>query len=273
SGTASVTVDTTDPENPSITVNINASGLVPDQPHIQHIHGRFASDLDSTDTIPGPFLGEGGVAIDSRTPDAGDDANGDGFITVGEGLAGYGNVLLNLSSPRAPVPLEGNSPLVDFNLDDFPKAEDGTIDFSETYTFDLSDVDQARQYNNLLPMSLREIVLHGVNTDIAVDGDGSPDGYRVTGPAAAGTLQAVGGTLTVVNSQISGNTASGNGGGIANESGTVSITDTTISGNVSGGDEPGEGGGGVFNDGGTVTITDSDVFENTAIAGLGNGGG
>uniref|UniRef100_UPI0036F37329 choice-of-anchor Q domain-containing protein n=1 Tax=Rhodopirellula bahusiensis TaxID=2014065 RepID=UPI0036F37329 len=273
SGTASVTVDTTDPDNPSITVNINASGLVPNQPHIQHIHGRFASDLDSTDTIPGPFLGEGGVAIDSRTPDAGDDANGDGFITVGEGLAGYGNVLLNLSSPRAPVPLEGNSPLADFNLDDFPTAEDGTIDFSETYTFDLSDADQARQYNNLLPMSLREIVLHGVNTDIDVDGDGSPDGYRVTGPAAAGTLQAVGGTLTVVNAQITGNTASGNGGGIANESGTVSITDTTISGNVSGGDEPGEGGGGVFNDGGTVTITDSDVFENTAIAGLGNGGG
>nr|WP_047817032.1 choice-of-anchor Q domain-containing protein [Rhodopirellula islandica] len=273
SGTASVTVDTSDPGNPSITVHINASGLVPNQPHIQHIHGRFASDLDSTGTIPGPFLGEGGVAIDSRTPDAGDDANGDGFITVGEGVSGYGNVLLNLSSPRAPVPLEGNSPLADFNLDDFPTAEDGTIDFSETYTFDLSDADQARQYNNLLPMSLREIVLHGVNTDVDVDGDGSPDGYRVTGPAAAGTLQAVGGMLTIVNAEISGNTATGNGGGIANESGNVSIADSSISGNVSGGDEPGEGGGGVFNDGGTVTITDSDVFENTAMVGLGNGGG
>ncbi|WP_461506297.1 choice-of-anchor Q domain-containing protein [Rhodopirellula baltica] len=273
SGTATVTVDTSDPDNPSITVNINASGLVPNQPHIQHIHGRFSSDLDTTGTIPGPFLGEGGVAIDSRTPDAGDDANGDGFITVGEGIAGYGNVLLNLSSPRAPVPLEGNSPLADFNLADFPTADDGTIDFSETYTFDLSDADQARQYNNLLPMSLREIVLHGVNTDVDVDGDGSPDGYRVTGPAASGTLQAVGGTLTIVNAQITGNVASGNGGGIASESGHVSITDSSISGNVSGGDEPGEGGGGVFNDGGVVTITDSDVIENTAIAGLGNGGG
>ncbi|MCC9641989.1 dockerin type I domain-containing protein [Rhodopirellula sp. JC740] len=272
-GTANVTVDTSDPDNPSVTVSIQASGLVPNQPHIQHIHGRFASDLDSTGTIDGPFVGDGGSSIDSRTPDLGDDTNGDGFVTVGEGLAGYGNVLLNLSSPRAPIPIEGNSPLADFDLADFPTAPDGTIDFSETYVFDLSDSDQARQYNNLLPMSLREIVLHGVNTDIDVDGDGSPDGYRVTGPAAAGTLSAVGGTLTIANSTITGNTASGNGGGIANESGRVTITDSTISQNVSGGDEPGEGGGGIFNDGGTVTLTDTDVLENTAIVGLGNGGG
>ncbi|MCC9601933.1 dockerin type I domain-containing protein [Stieleria sp. JC731] len=273
SGTASVTVDTSSPMNPSISVSIDAAGLVPDQPHIQHIHGRFASDLDDNGDVPGPFLGSGGSAVSSMVPSANQDVNGDGFITVGEGFAAYGNVLLNLSDPQTVAPQEGESPLAAFDIDSFPTAEGGVIDFEMTYTFDLNDPDQARQYNNLLPMSLREIVLHGVNTDIDVDGDGSPDGYRVTGPAAAGTLAATGGTVTIANATISNNSASGDGGGIVNESGVMTITDTTITGNVSGGDEPGEGGGGIANFGGTLQISDSDITNNMAVEGLGNGGG
>ncbi|MCD0458259.1 choice-of-anchor Q domain-containing protein [Roseiconus lacunae] len=273
SGNGTVTVDQSSPMNPTITVSIDATGLVPNQPHIQHIHGRFISDLDDSGTVPGPFLGQGGSAIDSRIPSDEDDLNGDGFITVGEGLAAYGNVLLNLSDPQTTAPPEGESPLASFDLASFPTAPDGTIDFEMTYSFDLRDPNELRQFNNLLPMSLREIVLHGVNTDIDVDGDGSPDGYRVTGPAAAGQLVPVGGSLTINNSVIAENQAVGNGGGLLNESGMLTISQSTIRENVSGGDQAGTGGGGLANLAGTVHLSDTDLIANTATAGLGNGGG
>lgn len=34
--------------------------------------------------------------------------------------------------------------------------------FDTTYIFDLNNQDQRRQYNNLMPLDLREIVLHGL---------------------------------------------------------------------------------------------------------------
>ncbi|MBR5415503.1 MAG: hypothetical protein IK105_06160 [Thermoguttaceae bacterium] len=73
------------------------------------------------------------------------------------------------------------------------------------------------------------------------------------------------GTLTITNSTISGNTASGgggnygDGGGIYNESGTLTITNSTISGNTASDD-----GGGIYNESGTLTITNSTVSGNTA---------
>ncbi|WP_161604366.1 choice-of-anchor Q domain-containing protein [Roseiconus nitratireducens] len=273
SGTASVILDQSSPMNPTISVSIDATGLVPDQPHIQHIHGRFASDFDDSGKIAGPFFGSGGEAVASKVPTASEDVNGDGFITVGEGLAAYGNVLLNLSDPQTSAPPEGQSPLAEFDIDSFPTAPGGVIDFDMTYSFDLSDPDQARQYNNLLPLALREVVLHGVNTDIDVDADGTPDGYRVTGPAAAGLLSPAGGRVTVTGATISNNSAEGNGGGVVNETGTLSIADSTITANASGGDEPGEGGGGIANFGGTLTLSNTEITENTATVGLGNGGG
>ncbi len=98
--------------------------------------------------------------------------------------------------------------------------------------------------------------------------------FRTTAPVAAGTIQAAAGTghVTISNATISNNTASGNGGGLLNDGGSVTITDTDITGNVSGGDEPGEGGGGVFNDG-TLDISGGIISGNTAVVALGNGGG
>jgi hypothetical protein len=78
------------------------------------------------------------------------------------------------------------------------------------------------------------------------------------------------GTLTVVQSTISGNTASagGGGGGISNNGGTVTIINSTISGNTAG------VGGGILNTTpGTVTLVNSTINANTAIAGAGSGGG
>ncbi len=76
------------------------------------------------------------------------------------------------------------------------------------------------------------------------------------------------GTLTLVNSTLTGNVASGgSGGGIADQ-GTATISDSTISGNSASID-----GGGICCPG-TMTLTDSTVSDNTASngAGIENGG-
>ena len=80
-----------------------------------------------------------------------------------------------------------------------------------------------------------------------------------------------GGELTLVDTTINGNTASSNGGGIANDGGTATVTDGDISGNAAS-----SNGGGIYNAGGTLTITNSSISDNTATGGrflLGGGGG
>jgi hypothetical protein len=83
-----------------------------------------------------------------------------------------------------------------------------------------------------------------------------------------GGLGNIGGTLTVNNSTVTGNTFKGNGpggAGIANQGGTLTLNDTTVTGNTSS-----AAGGGILNDsGGTVTLNDSTASANTAAAGGG----
>ena len=78
-----------------------------------------------------------------------------------------------------------------------------------------------------------------------------------------------GGAVTLEDSTVSGNTASGDGGGIYNNVGTVTLEDSTVSGNTAS-----EEGGGINNNGGTVTLEDSTVSGNTAFlgGGIANGG-
>ncbi len=78
-----------------------------------------------------------------------------------------------------------------------------------------------------------------------------------------------GGTLTLTNSTVSGNTAAG-GGGIANEGGTLTLNSSTVSGNTANGV-----GGGIYNSSGTLTLNNSTVNGNSATAGGGiyRGGG
>ena len=74
-----------------------------------------------------------------------------------------------------------------------------------------------------------------------------------------------GGKATVTDSTISGNSASG-GGGIFNEDfAMVNVTDSTLSGNSGGTGE----GGGILNNGGTANVTDSTISGNSATAGGG----
>ena len=162
-----------------MTVRVRANGLVPDQPHAQHIHGRFDSN---------------GAPIDSQTPTFADDADNDGFVEVLEGVPRYGDVLLSLSQPPAETPGAIN----------FPTAPNGRIDFTETY--DLSNDSlffspvTGAQYTgaDLMPLDLREIVIHGL---IAPQGDGvgTPDGEAGDGPLAyIGVLPAAAGEFSAV---------------------------------------------------------------------------
>ena len=88
-------------------------------------------------------------------------------------------------------------------------------------------------------------------------------GNKATG-SGGGILNALSGMLTLSNSTVSGNTATGdNGGGIDNE-GTLTLINSIVLGNTSTGY-----GGGIYNLG-TLTLSNSTVSSNTA---TGDGGG
>ncbi|MGI8437714.1 MAG: CHRD domain-containing protein, partial [Chthoniobacterales bacterium] len=193
-GSAVVTLDDTDPMRPTIRVQINATGLTPDLPHPQHIHGNFT--VQPTIGMNGPFFsGEGGTATDSFSPTIATDRDGDGFIEVAEGQATYGPVLINLTSPQTQAPPDGTAPINNpaLNLATFPTAPAGIETFDQLYVFDLTNQDQRRQYHNLIPLDLREIVIHGLLVTSTAGGgtpgeiDGTP-GYKATLPVASAEL-------------------------------------------------------------------------------------
>lgn len=169
SGLASLSLD-----GNFLTVHITASGLTPDQPHPQHIHGMFDSN---------------GNVANSTVPTIAQDTDGDGFVEVAEGLATYGPVILNFDSPS------GSSA--------FPTAPGGFLDFTETY--DISDLallfdplsGQRFTTSDLFPLENREIVLHGLTlTDLTGLGAGDGEangtaGYKALLPVAAGEITRV----------------------------------------------------------------------------------
>jgi CSLREA domain-containing protein len=78
------------------------------------------------------------------------------------------------------------------------------------------------------------------------------------------------GTATVADSTLENNTATSNGGAIANESGfgsptSITITDTVLSGNSA------SSGGGIYNFSATATIEGSTLDDNSAVFGSGGG--
>lgn len=157
-------------EDNLLTVRIQAEGLVPGQIHPQHIHGRF----DET-----------GAPRDSVTPTPDLDADGDGFIEVAEGALAYGPILLPLTSPPGGA------------LENFPTAEDGTLDFTQVYDLNDSSIFNADfMAEDLFALDLREIVLHGLTLAEGV-GMGTPNevngegGYNPLVPIASGEITAV----------------------------------------------------------------------------------
>ena len=82
---------------------------------------------------------------------------------------------------------------------------------------------------------------------------------------SGGGVLAAGGTLTVTNSTVSGNTASSWGGGIAEWAGTLTLINSTLTGNQAQGSDAYSGGGAMDLYGTpTVTIVNSTIVSNTA---------
>ncbi len=149
-----------------LSVNLTATGLEPNQLHIQHIHG---------------LLDTSGLPIDSTIPTLAQDTDHDGFIELAEGGAKYGPVLLQLTTPPGDI------------VNGFPSAPNGQINYSQT--FDLSKQAQfGTDFNKgqLLPLTFREIVVHGLT--VGPVGAGTPGevngipGYKVALPIAAGEI-------------------------------------------------------------------------------------
>jgi Ca2+-binding RTX toxin-like protein len=157
-------------DTPYINVAVLAENLTPDAAHAQHIHGAFDEDGDPAN---------------SRTPTLPDDADGDGFVEVLEGVPAYGDILLPL------IDEDGMSPMADAR---------GQLSYIQS--FDLTDMDNLKspvtgnQYDmeDLMPLALREIVLHGQNVESGygegTDGeiDGTQDGYVGILPVASGEI-------------------------------------------------------------------------------------
>ncbi|MDE0778357.1 MAG: hypothetical protein OSB43_18920, partial [Nocardioides sp.] len=82
------------------------------------------------------------------------------------------------------------------------------------------------------------------------------------------------GTVDIVNTEVSGNTAALEGGGLWNSApGVMTVTGSDITGNEALGAASDNGGGGLYNDGGDLTVTDSTVSGNSASGAAGSGGG
>ncbi|MCQ8185322.1 CHRD domain-containing protein [Parvularcula maris] len=146
SGNATVVYD--DVAN-TLRVQIQASGL-DDGLHVMHIHGRFSDGVD-------------GDPIDSVTPvpESEFDTNNDGILTVPEGAPAYGPIIL---------------PLADSGSANSNNFQSGTsIDYDRTFDFsapnaqtlfaNVGDSNDSYGVEDLLPLFLREIVIHGVNED------------------------------------------------------------------------------------------------------------
>ena len=155
-----------------LTVDVNVTGLLPNVPHAQHIHGP---------------------AGDAITPTVADDADGDGYIELAEGVVDYGPILLSIGSG---IDADGNVI--------FPTADAaGVLDF--TMDYDLSSdanpfLNGDTTVDELMPgmLQLREYVVHGAfvpeGAGLSVF-DGQPDGivggYNGALPVGAGEMSVI----------------------------------------------------------------------------------
>lgn len=126
-------VTLTTKEDGSLTVVIRASGLVPNQPHAQHIHGSA----------------EGGHFM---CPSKADDTDGDGFLTNEEATGEYGTIYMSLTTRGSTSARAGLA------LDRMPVA-DGQGRLSYRRTFPASAVPRALSDQ----LSHVHVVLHGID--------------------------------------------------------------------------------------------------------------
>lgn len=136
-------------------VQIQATGLEPNQIHPVHIHGLTDAD---------------GTTANSNL--SANDADADGFLELAEGARSIGPALLPLST-SGQFPTSGS---------------DGSLTFSASY--DLADLPAGVEATDLFPLDLRTVEIHGLSVT-ADDGTGTSGevdgtaGYKATLPVAA----------------------------------------------------------------------------------------
>ena len=168
-----------DNEDQTLTVHIRAEGLEPGQVHAQHIHG-FPDDADA------------------RTPTIRQDADGDGFVELAEGLVKYGPIQLNLTlNPKDSAHDHGTEGHDHTGEAMFPTADgNGVLRYTETFRFDRDDPNAQAIFDGITPLENKEIVLHGLTTT-ARQGEGTEGevngmaGYKGVLPVASGELREV----------------------------------------------------------------------------------
>ncbi|MGB7085450.1 MAG: hypothetical protein WBD47_07845 [Phormidesmis sp.] len=167
SGVTGTTLLDLSDDKKTLTVTTKATGLEPNQDHVHHIHGAF---------------GPSGEVADSMTPTLANDADGDGFVELAEGGPVYGPIILPLATINTP---DGNA---DFTT---------TYDLTDPSIFGASrDTGEPFTAADLMPLSFREIVIHGLTVAPGV-GEGTPNeidgtgGYIAVLPVAAGEIVAV----------------------------------------------------------------------------------
>ncbi len=160
SGTAMVTVTGT-----TITVNMAASGLLPDQPHAAHIH--FGADARH------------------ECPVIGEDTNKDGHLNVSEGGSAYGPIVVSLTTSGDTSPASGLA------VDRFDTAPGGKI------SYERGSIEVAPEVATAITDGQAVVVIHGVDYD--KDGKYSGDvksdldpslPTEATDPALCGVLRA-----------------------------------------------------------------------------------
>ncbi|MBT2526843.1 hypothetical protein J7E91_15765 [Streptomyces sp. ISL-99] len=125
SGTAQLSL-----QGRQLTVKIDAQGLVPGQPHAQHIHG-------STD------------GHNHFCPDKSADKNGDGVVTTTEGLPAYGDINISLTTKGDTSKASGLA------VDRMPVADkNGKLSYSRTITVSQAVADRLTDLH---------IVQHGID--------------------------------------------------------------------------------------------------------------
>lgn len=142
-------------------VEVDASGLEPNEVHPQHIHG----------------FGKGkGKKRDATCPTGAQDDNGDGVVDVPEGLETYGQILIPLDQGgSSATAADGQFPVADST---------GSYHFEETYKV---------KRGRLTPLENRHIVIHGAVPPDKYEpaGDDAPpaDEYWPSLPVACGQIR------------------------------------------------------------------------------------
>ncbi|HZS94274.1 MAG TPA: PEP-CTERM sorting domain-containing protein, partial [Chloroflexota bacterium] len=148
-----------------LTVSEHATGLEPNEPHPQHIHGMLGADAPNTTLAT-----------------LANDTDHDGYVNMAEGQAAYGPILIPLSSPPGGA------------LSDFPTAPGGVINFQQTYNLSDSSVfAPGISESDLFPLTDRVIAIHGLTAPVGVETGtpGASEVYDPVLPVADGFIRAV----------------------------------------------------------------------------------